>query len=317
MRVINVVYSGTRCRAVHNGVSDQIRTLRAEFVFSSDWEAYPEKTAVFISAGKKVSAILDKNNTCNVPMEVSNPGILEIGVFGVAKTEDGEIKRYPGEYTRVFLPTGASPDGSMEPSEEDVTAYEQMLAEMREATGEADDAAAKANIAGNGANYAASNANSAAARANSAISNAQVAANNANSAADNANSAADNANQEAWNAQVAADRANEAAERAENIVPGGAGNSGKLLYVDSAGNVAHLQLGTGLEIVNGRLCIIGTVTPDEPDNPDEPTGAISFAQTDENTVTVSGVVFEPKADGTVLWRGATFTPGEGNTVIIF
>ena len=45
-------------------------------------------------------------------------------------------------------------------------------------------------------------------------------------------------------------------------------NKGKLLYVDDSGNVAYLQLGTGLEIINGRLCIIGTVTPDEPVEPD-------------------------------------------------
>lgn len=91
-------------------------------------------------------------------------------------------------------------------------------------------------------------------------------------------------------------------------------NAGKLLYVGADGNVALLQLGTGLEIVNGRLCIIGTVTPDEPDEPAE---AITFTQTNENTVAVSGVVFEQQADGTVLWRGATFNPGDGNTVIIF
>lgn len=91
-------------------------------------------------------------------------------------------------------------------------------------------------------------------------------------------------------------------------------NAGKLLYVGADGNVALLQLGTGLEIVNGRLCIIGTVTPDEPDEPAE---AITFTQTNENTVAVSGVMFEQQADGTVLWRGATFNPGDGNTVIIF
>lgn len=102
-------------------------------------------------------------------------------------------------------------------------------------------------------------------------------------------------------------------------------NAGKLLYVDESGNVAYLQLGTGLEIVDGRLCIIGTVTPDEPDEPDEPdtpvepddpAEAITFTQTGEHSVTVRGVVFEQQEDGTVLWRGATFTPGEENSVVI-
>lgn len=87
-------------------------------------------------------------------------------------------------------------------------------------------------------------------------------------------------------------------------------NAGKLLYVDDAGNGAFLQLGDGLEIVNGRLCITGTVTPDEPAE------AIAFEQTGENSVAVSGVVFEQQEDGTVLWRGATFTPGEENSVVI-
>lgn len=43
-------------------------------------------------------------------------------------------------------------------------------------------------------------------------------------------------------------------------------NKGKLSYVDDTGNVAYLQLGDGLEIVDGRLCIIGTITPDKPDS---------------------------------------------------
>lgn len=103
----------------------------------------------------------------------------------------------------------------------------------------------------------------------------------------------------------------------ETITPG-IENAGKLLYVDESGNEAFLQLGDGLEIVNGRLCITGTVTPDEPDTPvepDEPAEPITFAQTGENSVTVSGVVFE-QSDGTVLWRGATFASGDDNTVII-
>lgn len=57
-------------------------------------------------------------------------------------------------------------------------------------------------------------------------------------------------------------------------------------------------------------------TPDVPDEPDEPAEAVTFAQTGENSVTVSGVVFEQQEEGTVLWRGATFTPGEGNKVVI-
>lgn len=93
------------------------------------------------------------------------------------------------------------------------------------------------------------------------------------------------------------------------ITPG-VENAGKLLYVDADGNGSFLQLGTGLEIINGRLCITGTVTPGEP------AGAITFTQTGENAVTVSGVAFEQQEDGTVLWRGATFASGDGNAVEI-
>lgn len=103
------------------------------------------------------------------------------------------------------------------------------------------------------------------------------------------------------------------------VVTPGVENTGKLLYVDESGNVSFLQLGDGLEIRNGRLCITGTVTPDEPDTPvepDEPAETITFTQTGENSVEVSGVVFEQQEDGTVLWRGATFTPGEENSVVI-
>lgn len=109
------------------------------------------------------------------------------------------------------------------------------------------------------------------------------------------------------------------------VVTPGVENTGKLLYVDESGNGSFLQLGDGLEIVNGRLCITGTVTPDEPDEPyepdtpvepDDPAETITFTQTGENSVAVSGVVFEQQEDGTVLWRGATFTPGEENSVVI-
>ena len=95
-----------------------------------------------------------------------------------------------------------------------------------------------------------------------------------------------------------------------NAITPGVENAGKLLYVDADGNGSFLQLGTGLEIINGRLCITGTVTPDEPAE------AITFTQTGENSVTVSGVVFAQQEDGTVLWRGATFTPGKENSVVI-
>lgn len=56
--------------------------------------------------------------------------------------------------------------------------------------------------------------------------------------------------------------------------------------------------------------------PAEPE-PDEPDEAIALEQTDENSVTVSGVAFEQQEDDTVLWDGVTFTSGEEeNTVII-
>jgi hypothetical protein len=293
VRILRVNYKGVEPSArfddsaSQEAVSGQIDTIRVIFTFSNEWKQYEKITAVFAGNGQSAGIILDDTMECFVPpFATKKAGYFLVGCFANSKTDKGLV-RYPGRNATVKTTTGASVS-AVHPDEETVTAYEQLLDRLVLSEENLHEATENANTAANGANYAASNANSAAARANSAISNAQV----------------------------AADRANKAAERAENIAPGGEGNSGKLLYVDNAGNVAHLQLGTGLEIVNGRLCIIGTVTPDEPDNPDEPTGAISFAQTDENTVTVSGVVFEQQADGTVLWRGATFTPGEENSVVI-
>jgi phage tail P2-like protein len=60
----------------------------------------------------------------------------------------------------------------------------------------------------------------------------------------------------------------------------------------------------------------GGVTPDTPDEPINPSETIIFEQAGEENVTVSGTAFEKQDEKTVLWRGAIFTPGEGNTVMI-
>lgn len=190
MRIIHVVYSGAKCRATSNAVSGQIRTLRAEFSFSEDWDAYPERMAVFISGTHKELKSLDENNSCEVSESVSKAGYLQVGAFAIAKDSSGEIMRYPGEYARVCLGQGASPDGSAEPSEEEASVYEEMLMEMREAAKAANEAAAFARENGETAwNQAAY----------------------ANEEATNAYSAAEGAKDATWRAREAGQRASEAA----------------------------------------------------------------------------------------------------------
>lgn len=131
MRYLKVVYNGIKCEARGSSASGQVGTFRAVFSFSTDWEAYPTRTAVFVSGGFPVAVVLDGKNECDVPDQITkNGGRILVGAFGTGTAEDGSILRYPGEYAAVNITEGVTPHAAA-PTPQDVTAYEQLLARLK------------------------------------------------------------------------------------------------------------------------------------------------------------------------------------------
>ena len=104
------------------------------------------------------------------------------------------------------------------------------------------------------------------------------------------------------------------ANSVDSVTPG-VENAGKLLYVDAYGNGSFLQLGDGLEIVNGRLCIIGTVTP-------ESAGDLIVADDGDGNVTIvskGGASITDDGNGNVTivsTGGVSITDDENGNVVI-
>lgn len=119
-----------------------------------------------------------------------------------------------------------------------------------------------------------------------------------------------------WVDQVldAAVRAEEAAKRAEAAEGGGVAfgpeNVGQLLYVGADGKAAPLQLGEGLEIVEGVLRVTYQPGPDVPADK-----SIIFSQQENGDVLMPGVTFVQQTDGSVLWYGANFAMRENDVLI--
>ena len=69
--------------------SGSVNDLACRFEFSSDWDVFPEKTAVFAGSGKSI-AVLIKDNTAVIPWEVlAEPGYeLFVGVSGVTENDE-------------------------------------------------------------------------------------------------------------------------------------------------------------------------------------------------------------------------------------
>lgn len=85
--------------------------------------------------------------------------------------------------------------------------------------------------------------------------------------------------------------------------------AGQLLAVGADGSVHPLQLGDGLEIVDGVLRVTYTPAPDEPE-------IVAFVQQDDGSVLMEGVTFVQQDDGSILWDGATFTMQDDGSVLI-
>lgn len=131
MNTITIKYNGvlptvTRERETASG---QVKTLRAVFVFSPDWDAYPIRTAVFEGCGIKVKRKLDASNACDVPADVvKHAGRLSVGAFA-NKAEGDPWPRYCGRPAVENIPQGVCPARACD-AEDDGSEYEQFLAEL-------------------------------------------------------------------------------------------------------------------------------------------------------------------------------------------
>lgn len=101
----------------------------------------------------------------------------------------------------------------------------------------------------------------------------------------------------------------EALRRAEELIAFGAEYAGQILAVGADGSITPLQLGEGLEIVDGVLRVTYTPAPDEPE-------IVAFVQEDDGSVLMQGTEFVQRDDGSTLWAGAEFAQQEDGSVLI-
>ena len=96
--------------------------LEAQFNFNNEW-ANTIKTGVFTKDDETYLALLDENNTCIVPNEITNKdGTIRVGVFGVHGT-----KRITTNLVELDIREGSYMDGET-PIEPTPDIFEQILA---------------------------------------------------------------------------------------------------------------------------------------------------------------------------------------------
>jgi len=131
MITIPILYSAQlpSLEASADAVTGQSGTLQIRFTFSEDWDAYPRRTAMFISKAAARPVLLNEEGCAIVPASVIPHGvsILRISVFGNAEDESGNTVRYNGAPLTLRLRGGGQvlPDDCRE-----ITAYEQLLARV-------------------------------------------------------------------------------------------------------------------------------------------------------------------------------------------
>ena len=97
MITIPILYSAQlpSLEASADAVTGQSGTLQIRFTFSEDWDAYPRRTAMFISKAAARLVLLNEEGCAIVPASVIPHGvsILRISVFGNAEDESGTVVR--------------------------------------------------------------------------------------------------------------------------------------------------------------------------------------------------------------------------------
>lgn len=82
-------------------------------------------------------------------------------------------------------------------------------------------------------------------------------------------------------------------------------DAGKLLYIDSNGEIRPLTLGKGLEIVDGELRVTAAAAED-----------VEFVADEDGGVMLAGVEFVANEDGSVMLDGAVFTAQPDGSILI-
>lgn len=95
-----------------------------------------------------------------------------------------------------------------------------------------------------------------------------------------------------------------AADEVKSMLDYGEDDSGNLVYIGQNGRLVPLELGAGLEIVDGMIHV--TVGNEN----------VTFVEQADGTIWVKGVTFVEQNDGTILWSGATFTEQADGSYLI-
>lgn len=122
-------------------VSSSVNIYSCSFVFSDDWNGYT-KTAVFCLNDGTNFEVPILQDTCNIPWEaLQEPGNLRIGVYGImGSCENGQ--RYPTVWTNDIRVSRGTP--SCETNPPTLSAYEQFVQQVEDASNQALEAAQEA-----------------------------------------------------------------------------------------------------------------------------------------------------------------------------
>lgn len=122
-------------------VSSSVNIYSCSFVFSDDWNGYT-KTAVFCLNDGTNFEVPILQDVCNIPWEaLQEPGNLRIGVYGImGSCENGQ--RYPTVWTNDIRVARGTP--SCETNPPTLSAYEQFVQQVEDASNQAVEAAQEA-----------------------------------------------------------------------------------------------------------------------------------------------------------------------------
>ena len=114
MKTMYIRYDGWTPSVLGDAVSGQVNTLRCSFAFSSDWDEYKNRKAIFETDEAKKEESLDENGVCRIPRAVlMKRGKLKISAYGTETGENGELLRYNGRPAEIIVDLGGNVDGEI------------------------------------------------------------------------------------------------------------------------------------------------------------------------------------------------------------
>lgn len=114
MKTMYIRYDGWTPSVLGDAVTGQVNTLRCSFAFSTDWDAYKNRKAIFETDDAKKEESLDENGVCLIPRAVlMKRGKLKISAYGTETGENGELLRYNGRPAEIIVDLGGNVDGEI------------------------------------------------------------------------------------------------------------------------------------------------------------------------------------------------------------